>query len=47
MDGKYTISNLPPGNYTLVFWHEKYGSQEQNVTVGAKETKTVDATFKG
>lgn len=47
MDGKYTISNLPPGSYTLVFWHEKYGSQEQNVTVGAKESKTVDATFKG
>lgn len=47
MDGKYTISNLPPGSYTLVFWHEKYGTQEQNVTVGAKESKTVDASFKG
>ena len=47
MDGKYTIANLPPGSYTLVFWHEKYGAQEQNMTVGAKETKTVDATFKG
>ncbi len=47
MDGKYTISNLPPGSYTVVFWHEKYGSQEQNVTVGAKESKTVDASFKG
>jgi len=46
-DGKYTISNLPPGSYTLVFWHEKYGQQEQNVTVGAKESKAVDATFKG
>jgi hypothetical protein len=47
MDGKFTISNVPPGNYTLVFWHEKYGTQEQTVTVGPKETKTVDATFKG
>jgi hypothetical protein len=47
MDGKYTIGNLPPGSYTVVFWHEKYGSQEQNVTVGAKESKTVDASFKG
>ena len=47
MDGKYTISNLPPGSYTVVFWHEKYGAQEQNVTVGAKESKTVDASFKG
>jgi plastocyanin len=47
MDGKYTIGNLPPGSYTLVFWHEKYGTQEQNVTVGAKESKAVDAIFKG
>jgi hypothetical protein len=46
MDGKYTISNLPPGSYTLVFWHEKYGQQEQNITVGAKEAKTVDFVFK-
>ena len=47
MDGKYTISNLPPGSYTVVFWHEKYGAQEQNITVAPKEAKTVDATFKG
>jgi hypothetical protein len=47
MDGKFTIGNLPPGNYTIIAWHEKYGSQEQNITVGAKESKTVDFTFKG
>jgi hypothetical protein len=47
MDGKYSIGNLPPGSYTLVFWHEKYGTQEQNITVAPKEAKTVDATFKG
>ena len=28
-------------------WHEKYGKQEQQVTVGAKESKTVDFTMKG
>jgi plastocyanin len=47
MDGAFTIGNLPPGNYTLVAWHEKYGSQEQQVTVGAKEQKQVTFTFKG
>ena len=47
MDGKYSIGNLPPGSYTLVFWHEKYGSQEQNITVAPKESKTVDFSFKG
>ena len=46
-DGTFSIPNLPPGQYTLVAWHEKYGSQEQKITVGAKEAKTVAFTFKG
>ena len=47
MNGTFSIANLPPGNYTLVAWHEKYGEQEQQVTVGAKEQKQVTFTFKG
>ena len=47
MNGSFSIGNLPPGNYTLVAWHEKYGQQEQQVTVGAKEQKQVTFTFKG
>jgi hypothetical protein len=47
MNGTFNIGNLPPGNYTLVAWHEKYGQQEQQVTVGAKEQKQVTFTFKG
>jgi hypothetical protein len=46
-NGTFSIANLPPGNYTLVAWHEKYGEQEQQVTVGAKEEKQVQFTFKG
>jgi len=46
-NGQFSIGNLPPGNYTLVAWHEKYGTQEQQVTVGAKEQKQVTFTFKG
>jgi plastocyanin len=46
-NGQFSIGNLPPGNYTLVAWHEKYGQQEQQVTVGAKEQKQVTFTFKG
>ena len=46
-NGTFSIGNLPPGNYTLVAWHEKYGQQEQAVTVGAKEQKQVAFTFKG
>jgi plastocyanin len=46
-NGSFTISNLPPGQYTIVAWHEKYGSQEQQITVAPKESKAVNFTFKG
>jgi len=45
-DGKYEIKGLPPGDYTLAFVQEKLGEQDQKVTVGPKDTKTVDQTFK-
>lgn len=45
-DGTYTIKGLPPGTYTIEIVHEKYGKQEQQVTVGAKESKTADFTVK-
>ena len=45
-DGKYEIKGLPPGDYTLAFVQEKLGEQTQKVTVAAKDSKTVDASFK-
>jgi plastocyanin len=46
-DGAFDIKNLPPGEYTLVAWHEVLGaSAEQKVTIGPKESKTVAFTFK-
>jgi hypothetical protein len=46
--GKFEIKGLPPGDYTLEFVHEKLlPPQDIKVTVGPKDTKTVDATFKG
>lgn len=45
-DGKYEIKGLPPGDYTLGFVHEKLGEQTQKVTLAAKDSKTVDASFK-
>lgn len=45
--GAFEIKNLPPGNYVIEAWQEKYGPQTQNVTVSGSETKTVDFTFKG
>jgi plastocyanin len=45
-DGKFEIKGLPPGDYTIAFVHEKLGEQDQKVTLAAKDTKNVDATFK-
>jgi len=44
--GTFNINNLPPGTYTLEAWHEKFGTQTQQITVGPKESKQVTFTFK-
>lgn len=45
-DGSYEITGLPAGHYTLTAWHEKYGEQTVDVSVGSREKKTLDFTFK-
>jgi plastocyanin len=45
-DGKFELKTLPPGTYTIEAWHEKFGTQTQQVTLGQKETKEVNFTFK-
>jgi plastocyanin len=45
-DGKFEITGLPPGDYTIAFVQEKLGEQDQKVTLAAKDSKTVDVTFK-
>jgi hypothetical protein len=45
-DGSFEIKNLPPGDYTIAAWQEKYGSTEQKITVGPKDAKKVDFVFK-
>jgi hypothetical protein len=45
-DGSFEIKNVPPGTYTVSAWHELYGSNDQSVTVGPKESKSVNFTFK-
>jgi plastocyanin len=45
-DGKYTINNVPPGNYTVTAWQETYNTVTQKVTVAAGGSATADFTFK-
>ena len=44
--GAFSISGLPPGTYTIEAWHEKLGTQTQQVTIGAKESKPISFAFK-
>ena len=42
-DGTFSIKGLPPGDYTIGVWHEKYGETEMKVKAGTK----ADITLKG
>ncbi|HUI65975.1 MAG TPA: carboxypeptidase regulatory-like domain-containing protein [Bacteroidota bacterium] len=46
-DGSYTLKNLPPGDYTLEAWHEKYGTQMIKVKVGGGGKIKADFSFPG
>lgn len=45
-DGSFDIKNVPPGTYKVTAWHELYGTSEQEVTIGPKESKAVTIAFK-
>lgn len=44
--GHFSIPSLPPGTYTIETWHERLGTQTQQVTVAAKDTKDLTFTYK-
>ncbi|MDB4899051.1 MAG: hypothetical protein JWN53_859 [Gemmatimonadetes bacterium] len=45
-DGGFSLKGLPPGKYTVTAWHERFGTQSQEVTVGSGETPKVNFVFK-
>jgi hypothetical protein len=44
--GAFELKNLPPGTYTIEAWQERFGSQEQTVTLGPREWKSITFTFR-
>jgi plastocyanin len=45
VDGKFTITGVPPGTYTLAAVHEKLGEQDVQITVPAKSATQASFTF--
>ena len=44
--GTFELKNVPPGTYTIEAWHEKLGTQTQQVTVADDEHRELSFTFK-
>jgi plastocyanin len=44
--GTFKLKNLPPGTYTIEAWQEKYGTQDQTVTLAAKGAKSISFAFR-
>ncbi len=44
-DGSFTLQDLPPGEYEIEAWHERFGSRSQQVSLEAKEKKEIEFTF--
>ncbi len=44
-DGSFSLEGLPPGEHVIEAWHERYGVQEDTVTVAAGESASVSFTY--
>ena len=45
-DGTFSLKGLAPGKYTVTAWHERFGTQSQEVTVTEGGTATANFVFK-
>jgi plastocyanin len=41
-DGTFTLESVPPGEYTVAVWHERFGRRQAQVTLEPSGSVTVD-----
>jgi hypothetical protein len=46
-DGRFTLRGVPAGEYVVAGWHERFGTREARITLGAGETKDVALGYAG
>jgi hypothetical protein len=46
-DGRFTLPDVPPGEYLVVSWHERFGTREARVTVGPREVTELHLEYTG
>ena len=44
-NGAFEIKDLPPGDYVVESWHEKFGARSQNIKIEPRETKEIEFKF--
>ncbi len=44
-DGRFTLRGLPPGQYTVEAWHERFGTRTAELTLAAGASATSDFDF--
>ena len=44
-DGLFRFDNVPPGQYTLVVWHERFGTKQQRIRVDAQVETRVALSY--
>jgi plastocyanin len=45
LDGAFELANVPPGEYTLIGWHERVGERRASVRVERGKTATVNLSL--
>jgi plastocyanin len=44
LDGTFELARVPPGDYTMVGWHERVGERSQRVRVESGKTTSIELT---